>query len=75
MKPLWNLPPELSLPNLPAAVRQSVLYLMVDHSEAQDVVNEQQHLIIGKKIFPKDGCHAALLCFSRDLIPYSNELD
>ena len=64
--PLWKLPPELSLPNLSASVWQSSLYLMVDHSETNDIVNEQQHLIIGKKILPKDGYNAALFCFSHD---------
>ncbi|HWY30026.1 MAG TPA: hypothetical protein VNX46_04695 [Candidatus Acidoferrum sp.] len=64
--PLWKLPPELSLPNLSAAVWQSSLYLMVDHSEASDIVNEQQHFIVGKQILPKDGYNAGLFCFSHD---------
>jgi hypothetical protein len=66
-RPIWKLPPELYLPNLPAATRQSALYLLVDHSEAQDAVNQQLHVITGKKILPRDGYHATLLCFLRDL--------
>jgi len=66
-KPMWTLPSDLSLPNLPAATRQSDLYLLVDHSEARDIVNEQQHLIVGRKMLAKDGYNASLLCFSRDL--------
>jgi Ca2+-binding EF-hand superfamily protein len=43
------------------------LYLWADHSEVQDVVNEQQHELIGKKILPKDGYNAALFCYSHGL--------
>jgi Ca2+-binding EF-hand superfamily protein len=64
--PLWKLPPELSLPNLSAAVWQSSLYLMLDHSEISDIVNEQQHLLVGKKILPKGGYNAVLFCFSHE---------
>ena len=63
-KPSWKPPPGLFLPNLPAASRQSNLYLLVDHSTAQDIVNEQQHVITGRKYLPRNGYHAALLCFS-----------
>jgi len=66
-EPLWKLPPDLRLATLPAAICQAGLYLLVDHSEAQDIVDEQQHLIVGKKILPKDGYNAALLCFSREM--------
>jgi Ca2+-binding EF-hand superfamily protein len=65
--PLWKLPPELSLPNLSAAVWQSSLCLMVDHSEVNDIVDEQRHLLIGKKILPKEGYNAVLFYFSQDL--------
>jgi EF hand len=65
--PVWQLPSGLFLANLPAAQSKSNLYLWVDHSEVQDIVNEQQHVITGKKILPKDGYNAALLCFSRDV--------
>jgi len=62
-QPAWKLPPEFSLPRLPAASRGPDLYLMVDHAKSQDIVNEQQHLNIGKKILPQNGYHAVLLCF------------
>jgi hypothetical protein len=39
----------------------------VDHSEARDIVNEQQHVIVGRKVIAKGGYHAELLCFSRDM--------
>ena len=66
-EPLWKMPANLALANLPAAAYGSDLYLWVDHSEVQDVVNEQRHELIGKKILPKDGYNAALLCFSGSL--------
>jgi hypothetical protein len=64
--PVWKLPPNLLLANLPAASRDSDLYLLVDHSEAQNVVDEQQNVIVGRKFLPRDGYHAALLCCSRE---------
>ena len=67
LEPLWKMPANLALANLPAAAYESNLYLLVDHSEVQDIVNEQQHELIGKKILLKDGYNAALLCFSHDL--------
>jgi hypothetical protein len=67
LEPLWKLPADLILARLPAAVRQADLYLLADHSTAQNIVDEQQHVIVGKKILPQDGYHAALLCYSRDL--------
>ena len=66
-EPLWKLPAGLALANLPAATYESDLYLLVDHSEVQDVVNEQQHVLIGRKILPKDGYNMALLCFFHGL--------
>jgi hypothetical protein len=66
-EPTWKMPSELSLARLPAASHQSDLYLLVDHSEAQDIINEQQHLIVGRKVIAKGGYHAELLCFSRDM--------
>ncbi len=66
-KPLWKLPAELSLPNLSAACWQSDLFLMADHSEKKDVVDEQQHSIVGSEVIAKDGYNADLDCFTRDL--------
>ena len=75
-KPLWQLPAELSLPNLSASLWQSDLFLMADHSEKQDIVAEERgtrpdgtleidHVITGEKLLPKDGYDSALFCFSR----------
>ena len=75
-KPLWNLPAELSLPNLSATLWQSDLFLMADHSEKQDIVAEERgtrpdgtlevnHVVTGEKFLPKDGYNSALFCFSR----------
>ena len=75
-KPLWKLPHELSLPNLSAALWQSDLFLMADHSEKQDIVAEEHgirpdgtlevsHVITGERFLMKDGYNSALFCFSR----------
>ena len=77
-KPLWKLPAELSLPNLSAALWQSDLYILADHSEKQDIMTEERgtrpdgtleisHVITGSKFVSKDGYNATLFCFSRDL--------
>ncbi|HXI71292.1 MAG TPA: hypothetical protein VNN22_13125 [Verrucomicrobiae bacterium] len=66
-EPLWKLPPNLRLAGLPAATWQSNLYLLVDHSEAQNIVDEQRHVIVGEKLLAHDGYHAALLCFSPEM--------
>ena len=66
-KPLWKLPAELSLPDISACLWQSDLYLMADHSEKKDIVNEQEHVIVGTEYHLKDGYNASLFCFSRDL--------
>ena len=77
-KPLWKLPSELSLPNFSAAVWQSDLYLMADHSEKQDIVAEERgtrpdgtleisHVVTGAKFISKDGYNTSLFCFSQDL--------
>jgi hypothetical protein len=66
-RPTWEMPPNLSLANPPATLRQSDLYLLADHSKSQDIINEQQHLIVGRKVIAKGGYHAELLCFSHDM--------
>lgn len=64
-KPIWEMPPGLMLAQLPATSRGNDLYLLVDHAKAQNIVNEREHVIIGTRILPQDGYHAALLCFTR----------
>ena len=77
-KPLWELPAGLSLPNLSAALWQSDLFLMADHSGKQDLVGEERgnrpdgtleidQVITGEKFLPKDGYDSALFCFSHGL--------
>lgn len=63
-KPLWKLPRGFPLSRLPAASRGSDLFLMADHSKSENLVNEQQNLVVGKKILPQNGYHAELLCFA-----------
>jgi Ca2+-binding EF-hand superfamily protein len=65
-KPLWEIPAEVSLGSLPAAMHQSDLYLLVDHSQTETVFNNY-HNVIGNKFLTKDGYHAKLLCISHDL--------
>jgi hypothetical protein len=65
-EPLWKLPPDASLAHLPAAACQSGLYLLMNHSEIQEIANDQ-HEVVQEKVVAKDGYNAALLCFSRGL--------
>jgi hypothetical protein len=65
-QPLWEMPPGSNFATLPAAMGQSNLYLYVDHSEIQQIV-DKDHLIVGEKVIAKDGYHAVLLCFTRGL--------
>ena len=74
LAPLWNLPAGLYLANLPVAVHKSEWFLLADHCETQDTVNEDR-LIVKEKVVPKDGYHAALLCFSpRFSVPHELRL-
>ncbi len=61
----WKKPEGLALAKLPATTRGSELYLLADHSEAQQILSTNRVLEMNK-ILPKDGYHAALFCFSRD---------
>ena len=65
-KPLWTIPPDLLLAHLPVAACRSGLYLLMNHSEIQEIANDQ-HVVVQEKVIAKDGCNAALLCFSHDL--------
>jgi Ca2+-binding EF-hand superfamily protein len=53
------------MPNLPAALRQSDLYLLEDNFAAHAIVNGR-HEILQENIVVKDAYNAALLCFSHD---------
>lgn len=64
-KPLWEMPNNL-LPNLPAALRQSDLYILEDYFAAHASVNDR-HEIVQENINTNDEYNAALLCFSHDL--------
>lgn len=37
---------------------------MADHAKSENIVNEQEHLIVGRKLLAQDGYHAELLCFA-----------
>jgi curli biogenesis system outer membrane secretion channel CsgG len=65
-KPTWETPPGLSWRGLALASRQSDLFLLQDHAETEEIIDEKHHSIVGKKVVAKDGCHAKLLFFSRD---------
>lgn len=75
--PRWPMPPDVCLASLPAAVRQSELYLLVDHSQPQNVYGRPQSGggIVGRIFLPKDktGYNAALLGFSPD-VPRTQKL-
>jgi len=66
-EPLWAMPLDVSLTHLPAALCESGLYLLMNHSETQEIVNDR-HKLVQEKIVAEDGCNAALLCFSRSLL-------
>ena len=65
-EPLWKLPSDLFLANLPAAALQSGLCLLVNNSAVQEIANDY-HEVVQEKVVAKDGYNAALLCFSRGL--------
>jgi len=65
-EPVWKMPPDLFFAHLPAAACQSGLFLLMNHSEIQEIANDQQ-VVVQEKVVAKDGYNAALLCFSRGL--------
>ena len=65
-KPFWERPANL-LPNLPAALRQSDLYLLEDPFAMHAIINER-HEIVQENVTVQEGYNAALLCFSEDLL-------
>ena len=71
-KPLWKSPEQWSLGMLAAALRQSDLYLLADHSQVTRFADEHQTLI-REEVSPQDGYHSELLCFTPDL-PTSQDI-
>jgi Ca2+-binding EF-hand superfamily protein len=65
-KPAWNGQKEFRLDRVAAATHGTDIYLLVGRAKLEDIVDEQQHLITGKRILPQDGYHAELFCFSRN---------
>jgi hypothetical protein len=61
--PLWIAPTNLFIAGLPAALRGTDLFLLVDHSEVAQTANSQ-HVIVREDLTAKDGYHAGLLRFS-----------
>lgn len=67
-KTAWSMPTNLFLAALPAAIHGNDLYLLVDHSQEQDVRGQPPFQgIIGKKFLARDGYHAELLRFTHNL--------
>jgi hypothetical protein len=64
-KSLWEMPNNL-LPNLPAALRQSDLYILEDYFAANASVNDR-HEIVQENVNVNNEYNAVLLCFSHDL--------
>jgi Ca2+-binding EF-hand superfamily protein len=64
-KPFWKMPANL-LPDLPAAWRQSDLYLLEDNFAARVMINER-HEIRQENSSTNDAYNSALLCFSHEL--------
>jgi len=71
-KSLWKMPPDMMIANAAAFSRESQLWLLSAHSKSADIVNEQEHLIIGKKILPQDGYQAELYCFLKGTLAANN---
>ncbi|HYG22654.1 MAG TPA: EF-hand domain-containing protein [Verrucomicrobiae bacterium] len=65
--PFWKSLPNVILENTAASLKGSNLFLLVAHSEAQDIKDEKQNVIIGKRIVARNGYHAALHRFSPEL--------
>jgi Ca2+-binding EF-hand superfamily protein len=65
-KPLWKIPTEFPLGTASAALRQSDLYLLVDHSEVRNIADDQ-HVIVKQAVVGKNEYDAELLCFSHGL--------
>ena len=63
-KPFWQMPANL-LPNLPATLRQSDLYLLENLFAAHAIINDR-HEIVQDNVVAKDEYNAVLLCFSHD---------
>ncbi|HTB83788.1 MAG TPA: hypothetical protein VK742_09055 [Candidatus Sulfotelmatobacter sp.] len=63
-KPHWNYSTDLPLTRLAVASHGTDLYLLVGRARLENIVDEQHHEIIGKKILPQDGYHAELFCYS-----------
>ena len=68
LPPAWKMPSGLSFQGLPAASRGPDLFLLVDHAKSENLVDEAQHLVVGKRILPQDGYHAQMLCFASNYL-------
>jgi hypothetical protein len=60
---LWKMPQGMFLPHPPSAANRSGLYLLLNHSEVQDINND--HELVQEKVVAKDGYNGELLCFAR----------
>ncbi len=64
LQPTWKTPPGLFMATIAAASRGNDLLVLRDHSTTQNIVNEREKVIIGKKILTPEGFHASVLYFS-----------
>lgn len=63
-KTLWRPPSDLPRNELSFAARKSDLYALVNHYELKAI--DKDNRVIKWEYLPKDGYHAALLCFRSD---------
>jgi Ca2+-binding EF-hand superfamily protein len=63
-KPKWDYRTEFPLSRLAATVHGTDLYLLAGRTKSENIVDERQHLITGKKLSLLGGCHAELFCYS-----------
>jgi hypothetical protein len=70
-KPLWTLPDRLRLADLSVCSHNSALFLLADHSDIRQVV--ENHVAVKQELIPRNGYHAELFCLSPDA-PLPQEL-
>ena len=62
-KAKWDLP-RTAPPILIATSHQPDLYVLKNHSQVKQIINETNHFITDSLPLPQDGYHAELLCFT-----------
>lgn len=64
----WQVPPNLSLANLCAAVRGTDAYLFEDHAEMRKIIKTRdgEQFLVDCQVLPRNGYHAILWAYSRN---------